>query len=278
MTSEGFNEEVLSGLDSPLAARVELHQSIRSTQERAWELARGGTPHGTLVLAVAQTRGRGRLGRRWSSPPGGIWMSLVLRPNLMVKSAARITQAAAVGVAKGLRESGVEAVIKWPNDVLVSGRKLAGILAESSVDSAPVQAKRVGVGGGARRVEFVVLGVGVNANLDPEQLRVEGREVTSLRAELGHDVDLNRLLAVLLSNTVVELERAGEDFQGVLDDWRVLNCTLGKTVSFQRFGQKMIGMALDVGPEGSLLVQTGGEVLELFEGEVEHLRPTVGDR
>ena len=262
--------EEIEGLRSPLAARVELHETIRSTQERARELAREGAPHGTLVVSEVQTGGRGRLGRRWGSPPGGLWMSLVLRPGISTEVAARTTQAAAVGVVRALRELGVEARIKWPNDVLVDGRKVCGILAESSSESAPVAAKRTGRGGG-RLVDFVVLGVGVNANLDPEDLGVVGREVTTLRAELGHDVDLTELLRSLLSHLDAELGRI-EDFGSILEAWRALNCTLGERVRVSRFGEELEGTALDLGPEGELLLQTPEGVVELFEGEIEHLR------
>ena len=197
-------------------------------------------------------------------------MSLVLRPGISTAVAARTTQAAAVGVAKALREFGVEARIKWPNDLLVNGRKVCGILAESSAQNVPVAAKRAGRGEG-RLVDFVVLGVGVNANLDPEDLAVVGREVATLRTELGHDVDLPDLLRSLLSHLDAELGRI-EDFGSILEDWRALNCTLGERVRVRKFGEVLEGTALDLGPEGELLLKTPDGVIELFEGEIEQLR------
>jgi BirA family transcriptional regulator, biotin operon repressor / biotin---[acetyl-CoA-carboxylase] ligase len=266
----GLSRESLENLKSPLAAKVELHEEIASTQERARELARGGAPHGTLVVSKVQTGGRGRLGRRWGSPAGGLWMSLVLRPRISTEVAARITQAAAVGVAKAVRELGVEARIKWPNDLLVDGRKICGILAESSVESVPVAAKKVGPGEG-RPVDFVVLGVGLNANLDPQELGVPDREVATLRSELGRDVDLSALLESLLSDLGAELGRI-ENFRAILDDWRALDCTLGEQVRVRRLGEVLEGIALDLGPEGELLVKTRDGVVALFEGEIEQLR------
>jgi BirA family biotin operon repressor/biotin-[acetyl-CoA-carboxylase] ligase len=265
-----LSREAIQRLKSPLAASVELHEELRSTQERARELARAGAPHGSLVVSRIQTGGRGRLGRRWGSPPGGLWMSLVLRPGISTEVAARTTQAAAVGVAKALVELGVPARIKWPNDLLVDGRKVCGILAESSALSVPVAAKRVGKGAG-RPVDFVVLGVGLNANLDPEDLGVVGREVATLRSELGHDVDLTELLGSILSHLDAELGRI-EDFGAILEDWRDLNCTLGERVRVRRLGEVLEGIALDLGVEGELLLQTHGGVVELFEGEIEQLR------
>jgi BirA family biotin operon repressor/biotin-[acetyl-CoA-carboxylase] ligase len=257
-------------LGSPLATNVEVHEELGSTQQRARELARAGAPHGTFVVSKVQTGGRGRLGRRWGSPAGGLWMSLVLRPRLSTEVAARITQTAAVGAAKTLRELEVEARIKWPNDLLVNGRKICGILAEASVESVPVAAKKVGAEGG-RRVDFVVLGIGLNANLDPEDLRVPEGDGATLRCELGRDADLLALLGSLLSHLDFELGRI-DDFAAILDDWRALDCTLGKRVRVRRFGETLEGVALDLGPEGALLLQTRDGVVGLFEGEIEQLR------
>ena len=272
-----LSREAVEKLKSPLALRVDFHEEIGSTQERARALARGGAPHGTLVVSRTQKSGRGRLGRWWGSPLGGLWVSLVLRPEMPTRFAPRITQAAAVGVAKALWSFGVEARIKWPNDLLVAkpgdlaGRKICGILAESGVENVLASQQPAGAGTGDHRLEFVLLGVGVNANLDPEDLGVYEREVATLRSELGHDVDLTTLLGTLLPNLHIELQRI-EDFDAVLDDWRALNCTLGKLVRVTRLGKVLEGRAADLSSEGALLLETPRGVVELFEGEVEHLR------
>jgi BirA family biotin operon repressor/biotin-[acetyl-CoA-carboxylase] ligase len=195
---------------------------------------------------------------------------VVLRPDIPTEVAARTTQAAAVGVAKALQGLGVEARIKWPNDLLVDGRKICGIIAESSVESVLVSAKKVGPGEG-RGVDFVVLGVGLNANLDNRDLGFPDREVATLRAELGREVDLLELLESLLSYLDAELGRI-DDFGAILDNWRALNCTLGERVRVRKFGGVLEGVALDLGPEGELLLDTRNGVVELFEGEVEQLR------
>ena len=272
-----LSREAVEKLESPLAVSMDLHEEIDSTQERARALARGGAPHGTLVVSRSQKSGRGRLGRGWGSPLGGIWMSLVLRPEIPARFAPRVTQAAAVGVAKALWGFGVEARIKWPNDLLVAkpgdltGRKICGILAESGVEDVPIPGRPAGADTGDHRLDFIILGVGLNANLDPEDLGVYDREVATLRSELGCDVDLAKLLGTLLSNLDAELGRI-EDFGAILDDWRALNCTLGKPVRVTRFGKVLEGRAVDLTPEGALLLETPQGVVELFEGEVEHLR------
>jgi BirA family biotin operon repressor/biotin-[acetyl-CoA-carboxylase] ligase len=263
-----LTRESIGSLQSPLAHVIEVHEELSSTQERARELARSGTPHGTLVVAGVQTGGRGRMGRLWGSPAGGLWMSLVLRPNLDASLSPRITQTAAVGVAKALWGFGVVAHIKWPNDLLVAGRKICGILAESGIKYAPKG--RPGPPK-ARPLDYVVLGVGMNANLHPGDLAVPDREVTTVRSELGRDVDLLELLRALLSSLDAELRRI-RDFAAVLEDWRALNCTLGERVRVRRFGETLEGRAVDLSPEGALLLETPHGTVEVLEGEIEHLR------
>lgn len=264
-----MKREEIKGLGSPLARLVEYHEEISSTQQRARELAvetlgaPDGAPHGTLVISEIQKGGRGRLGRTWGSPRGGLWMSFVLRPDIPAALAARVTQAAAVGVAKALWEIGVEARIKWPNDLLVRDRKICGILAESHTSSAG--------DGQVSRPDFVVLGVGLNANLDPEDLGVTDRQVATLRSELGRDVDLLKLLGIVLHNLETELGRL-DRFDAILDDWRALNCTLGRRVLVRRLGEAIEGEAMDLSPEGALLLKTKDRLVELFEGEIEHVR------
>ena len=262
---KGLTEDSILSLESPLARRVEVHREIGSTQERARELARGGALHGTLVVAGVQVGGRGRLRRAWGSPEGGLWMSLVLRPDLEAAAAPRVTQTAAVAVAKALRELGANVGIKWPNDLLVEpgGRKICGILAESSVRGAGP--------GGAPRVDHAVLGVGLNANLDPEDLGVTDRDVATLRHELGRDADPLDLLRRLLRNLDGEMGRM-HDFAAILDDWRALSLTLGEHVRVSRSGGVLEGRALDIGSGGALLLRTDDGLVELYEGEVERLR------
>jgi BirA family transcriptional regulator, biotin operon repressor / biotin---[acetyl-CoA-carboxylase] ligase len=255
-----LSRRAILGLHSPLARVVEVHEALTSTQERARELARAGTPHGTLVVAGLQTGGRGRLGRLWGSPAGGLWMSFVLRPGFGASLASRITQTAAVGVAGALWEIGVEARIKWPNDLLTYGKKICGILAESGL----------GQGG---RLDYAILGIGMNANLDPSDLGVKDREVTTIRYELGRDVDPLSLLRVVLSNLDAALGRI-EDFETVLNEWRNLNCTLGERVRVRRLGETIEGQAIDLTPEGALLLATPDGTVELFEGEIEQLGST----
>lgn len=258
-----FSREDVERLNSPLARRCVLYDAVTSTQHLARGFAYSGAPHGTLVVSGVQTGGVGRRGRGWGSPPGGLWMSLVLRPELEARHTPRITQAAAVGVAKTLHKIGVEARIKWPNDLLVEGRKICGILAASMFSNA--------AGNPHHDLDAAILGVGLNANLDPLDLDVPAEAATTVRTVLGYDVDLLNLLNSLLSHLHHELKRV-KDFESILSDWREYDCTLGRRVRIRSSGKTFEGRALDLTPEGALQVEIEGKTLELSEGEVELLR------
>jgi BirA family biotin operon repressor/biotin-[acetyl-CoA-carboxylase] ligase len=126
-----------------------------------------------------------------------------------------------------------------------------------------------------RGLDYFILGVGMNANLDSAELGVPECRATTIRSELGRDVDLLDLLRTLLSNLDAELGRI-EDFGAVLEDWRNLNCTLGEKVRVRRFGETIEGRAVDLSPDGALLLATRRGTVELFEGEVEYLRQGAG--
>lgn len=258
------SREAIEGLGSPFASKVEWHEEIDSTQRRARELAKRypGAPHGTLVVSGSQTGGRGRHGQPWASPPGGLWMSLVLRPErLPAAHAPRVMQATAVGVACALRSLGVDARLKWPNDVLVGCRaKICGILAEASLKEG--------------NTDYVVLGIGLNANFDPKDLeKFTNRPVATVSSELGRDADLLELLDSILRHLDAALSQLTDDFfPNIMRERRTLECTLGERVSVRRSDETLTGRVVDLSPEGALVLETGRGVVELFEGEVERLR------
>jgi BirA family biotin operon repressor/biotin-[acetyl-CoA-carboxylase] ligase len=211
-----------------------------------------------VVLADEQTGGRGRLDRAWASPSGGIWLSVLFRPTIPMAGTPVFTLAAAVAVTRAAREAGVEAVIKWPNDVLVSvdgeERKLVGILTEME--------------GEADRVSWVVVGIGINANVDPAELPEEAN-ATSLSAVLGEDIDRR-----LFTQRVLEtLDTVGSDPDSILDDWREYATTLGRQVRIETPDGEIRGEAVDIESPGALVVETDGERVTVAAGDCDHLRP-----
>ena len=242
------------GLDAPYT--VEYHDRIASTNDRARELAAEGAG-GVVVVADEQTGGRGRLDREFVAPAGGIWASLLVRPDRPPAEVPMYTLAAAVAVARAVRAVGVEATIKWPNDVLVGSddgeQKLCGILTEME--------------GEADRVSWLVIGIGVNANVDRDALPPDA---TSLRAAVG-DIDRRQLLQRVLAE-IHDLTRE-PDLRSVLDAWREYASTLGRRVRVETSHGAVTGQAVDIRFPGSLVVDTDDGERVVHVGDCEHLRP-----
>lgn len=244
-----YGPAVAVGIDAPV--EVEYHRTIDSTNRRARELAATGAEN-VVVLADEQTGGRGRLDRPWASPSGGIWLSVLLRPDALAAHAPLYTLAAAVATTRAVREAGVDATIKWPNDVLVADRKLAGILTEMESDG--------------EHIEWLVVGIGLNANVDPKELPDE--RATSLRAERG-DVDRRLLTQRLLE----ELFALHDDHDTILPAWREYADTLGRRVRVETGDRTVVGEAVDIVHPGPLRIETADGSETVAVGDCEHLRP-----
>lgn len=250
-------EIVQNGPFEFLASKIYHYTSIGSTNDEAKKLAQMGAPHGTLVIAEEQTGGRGRLGRKWVSPPGqGIWLSIILRPSLEPSEAPRITMACAVAAAKAIRqEVGVNCLIKWPNDLLIDGKKVAGILTEMSADM--------------DKIHYVVTGIGMNVNNAEFPPDIE-KTATSLKLASGEEVERLKILTQFLSQ-FEEIYRSLEsgEFEAILGEWRQLSCNLGKRVRIIGRNFELEGTALDVDGDGALLIKTDeGQVERVLSGDV----------
>jgi BirA family biotin operon repressor/biotin-[acetyl-CoA-carboxylase] ligase len=221
------------------------YASIGSTNDAALDLARQGFPQGTVVGAEVQTKGRGRGGRSWFSPGGtGLWFSTILRPSLRTASLGRIGLWSAVAVAGSLyRAMGTYPELAWPNDVLVEGRKLAGILAESSGD--------------ADTVDYVVLGVGLNVNQQPADFPDDLRAgATSMLMVAGQEFDRAVTLSLLLRHFQSSFEsHQASDFASVAAEWKSHSGLLGKVVEVKWGKERLRGEAVDIGEDGELLLR-----------------------
>lgn len=239
------------------------------TSTNSWLMAQAaqGEAEGAVALADVQTAGKGRLGRTWQSPPGaGLLFSILFRP----KSPATAGQAmmvVATGVVAGIAEvTGLSPRLKWPNDVLLGGRKVAGLLAEATTDPASGQTD-------------VVVGVGLNVNLRAEDFPpppAGGTPATSLLAALGRPVDRVSLLRAILAATEIRYD-AVLTGASPLPIWRGLLETLGQRVRVVGGEAPVEGIAEDVGPDGSLLVRTAeGDLVTIAAGEVSLRAPKGG--
>jgi len=240
---------------------VQYLEETDSTIRAAWRWLDEGGPEGAVVIAGRQHRGQGRRGRTWSSPSGGLWMSVLARPLLRVAQAGRLGMAMALSAAEGLEAvAGVSVGLKWPNDILLDGRKLAGVLVETRVEG--------------DRVSAAVLSAGINVNVDlaalPEGVRAAA---TSLREATGAECSLERLAA----RTLDALERlwpaVTNGGEGLVTAWHARDLLRGTQVHVVAGSAHLDGVCHGVDPDGALLLTVAGEVQRVTAGEIDHLRP-----
>jgi BirA family biotin operon repressor/biotin-[acetyl-CoA-carboxylase] ligase len=240
----------------PAAYRLVSRETVGSTNDEAKELARNGAADRTLVWALEQTAGRGRRGRRWSSPPGNLYASLILRPGAPPDRAAQLGFVAALAVADALRELAPELgepVCKWPNDVLVGDRKIAGILLESEMDN-------------AQDLAFLIVGVGINlvsappdAEYPATSIAGEGRTPPAPRTALGAFAGRFEAWAQRWRS---------EGFAPVREAWLARAAALGKQIGVRLDTATLQGIFVDIDQQGTLLLKTEGGLRQISAGDV----------
>ncbi|HXY54877.1 MAG TPA: biotin--[acetyl-CoA-carboxylase] ligase [Nitrospirota bacterium] len=240
---------------------IHLFREVESTNTLAMEMASRGALEGTVVIAETQTGGKGRVGRKWISPKGNLYLSVILRPEMPLNKAPMITLMGAVATATAIRKQcGVHAVIKWPNDILIAGRKASGLLTEMSAEQ--------------DRIRHIVLGIGIDVNMNIDELPPEVRQIaTTLEAECGRKIDRQSLLRQLMR----ELDAWYQVFlaaeKGVLAEWKVLNVTIGNSVAVSGTGETFQGIAKDIDNEGRLIVEiSDGTMRTVAAGDVSLLK------
>lgn len=235
---------------------IRVFQETNSTNDVVEKLARDGVKEGVVVFAESQTRGRGRLGRKWISPSGkGLWFSLLLRPDLRPAEATRLTVASAAAVRRAIaRQTGLEPEIKWPNDILVGGKKVAGILTELNAE--------------LDRVKYVILGIGVDVNLNASDLPADlRRSTTSLKAECGKAVSRAELAVLMMQELEKDYARVADGrFAALADEWEKYCGTIGQRVVIQMGERRIRGRAESLSEDGALLVRTEHRHLEQIVG------------
>lgn len=258
-------DDLLSRLGKPqlIGRDIRVFRATTSTSDVVEKLARDGVAEGVVVFAEAQTRGRGRLGRRWVSPAGkGLWFSVLLRPRLRPQQMTQLTIAAATALARAVRaQTSLRPEVKWPNDLLLGGRKFGGILTELS--------------GEQDRVRHAVLGIGLDVNVAasdfPPELR---RGATSLRIELGQPVLRAEMAVAVLRELEVDYARLTTGrFEEVADEWEALCTTLGRDLEVVIGERRLRGRAEALDQDGSLLLRTDYGRLECVTGGDVTLRP-----
>ncbi|MEE9591706.1 MAG: biotin--[acetyl-CoA-carboxylase] ligase [Thermodesulfobacteriota bacterium] len=252
--------EITSGLKTEYVGKeIHFYKKLDSTNDTAFKMAKANASEGTVVVADYQEAGRGRLGRKWESPPGGnIYTSIILRPPIPPHDASKLTLLTSVAVSETIGHYLPHSTfIKWPNDILIGSRKISGILAEmdSEMD----------------RVNFIIIGIGVNVNVArdifPEELRCS---ITSLKEETGKDVSKVEFLQMLYFN----LEKwyrnyLDSGFEHVKDAWQRFSSIEGKAVTVRQFDDTIQGTALGIDKDGALiLLKKTGDVVKVVAGDV----------
>jgi len=244
-----------------MGKKIHYFETIDSTNSTAYQLALNGAREGEVVIGESQEKGRGRLGRQWVSPPFmNLYLSVILRPKIPPHQASLMTLMAAVATAHAIEQySDLTPSIKWPNDLLFGKRKVAGLLNEIHSET--------------DRIHFVILGMGVNLNMDekgfPKEIRAKA---TSLKKETGRPVSRRVFVGLLLE----QLERWYEIFlkkggSSLIEAWKVRAQIEGKRVRLTSFGEVLTGRAVDIDSNGALILTTGdGERIRVVAGDIEY--------
>ncbi|MFH1395734.1 MAG: biotin--[acetyl-CoA-carboxylase] ligase [Candidatus Omnitrophota bacterium] len=249
--------EISLGLKTAIIGKNNVfhYDSISSTNDKAYELAEKGEPEGSLVIAESQTCGKGRLGRKWVSPDGkGIYFSLILRPDMEIDRIPVITLVTAISVHRTIKKMcGITAGIKWPNDILINGRKVCGILTEMKAQP--------------DMVDFLIVGVGLNINAEKKQIPAEA---VSLKDESGRHINRTDFLKCLLEEIekdYIKIKREG--FYALRDECKKLSTVIDKQIKIREHHRLTEGTAVDIDERGALVVRTKkGELKRVFSGDV----------
>lgn len=235
---------------------IRVFQETTSTNDIIEKLARDNVKEGAVVFAESQSKGRGRLGRKWISPSRkGLWFSVLLRPDLRPPETTQLTVAAATAIRRAIANvTGLKTKIKWPNDILLNGRKAAGILTELSAE--------------LDRVKHIILGIGVDVNLSGVEFPSEFRKlVTSLKIETGKTISRPELAVEILRELDREYARVcAGNFEAVADEWEQHCETLGRPVTIQVGERRIRGRAESLDDDGALLLRTEHGQLERITG------------
>jgi len=231
-------------------ARIHYFPELSSTMDTAKDLARKDCPDFTVVIAGRQTEGRGRLNRQWLSDDGGLYFTLVIRPEIPVPISSRVNFLASLTLARVLREMyQIEATVKWPNDILVDDRKLSGMLSELEAE--------------ADRVFFINIGMGINVNNDPTGIEPGA---ISLKMLLGREISRTGLLSGFLDKFENRLKNA--DFEKAISEWKQYTVTLQRQVRIVTQREVTEGLAVDVDENGALIVKLAdGSLKKIIYGD-----------
>ncbi len=253
-------DEIIYYLETEVIGRQQIHyfSSVSSTNTAACARAEAGDPEGTIVVAEFQKAGKGRLGRDWHSPSGeNLYISLILRPEISPSEASGVTLLAAVAAADTLKEKNIDPVIKWPNDILVNGKKIAGILTEMSSDQ--------------DQVHYIIPGIGININTNiskmPEGLRTQPASILSETGKKMNRAEFTALFLQKFESLYLDFKING--FSNILEQWKKYSNIIGRKVKVELLRGTVCGICESIDSTGALIVRDEeGAINHIISGDV----------
>ncbi len=236
-----------------IGKKILFFEEVDSTNNKAKQIALEEN-EGTVVISEMQTSGRGRRGREWYSPKGGIYVTFILKPNISPEKASQLTLVSSLALVETLNaiNNNLNAKIKWPNDVLVSGKKISGILTELSADM--------------EKINYIVIGVGINLNTEKEILPENG---TSLKIEMKEEVSIKLFLKSFLEHyDLIYQEYLNGGIDQIIEKWKNNSDTLGKKVKIMGINETFEGLAKDIDENGALILETKEKEIKVYSGDV----------
>ena len=257
--------EIISGLETKtIGQRAYYFESIDSTQSQALKIANEVNNEGTIIIAEKQTGGRGRSGRRWISPKGGIWFSIILHPKFDISNITLFPIASSLALSYAIEKTcKVSTELKWPNDLTIKGKKLAGMLVDASLES--------------NKIENLVLGVGINFNVNIKEIEKVLKKTPNYYGVSSLNEQKNKITSKkLIQSFLVELEKMYEDLNNnkikkIIGEWTKRSSTIGEKVEINTGNKKIKGIATKIDYDGGLIITNNGKSNKVIAGDVVHL-------
>jgi len=257
--------EITSGLKTKMIGhQVYYFDSLDSTQNQALKMADNTSNNGAVIVAAQQTGGRGRSGRKWISPKGGIWFSVILQPKFDISITTLFPIASALALSNAIEKTfKISPELKWPNDLTIKGKKIAGMLVDVSLES--------------NRIENMVLGVGINFNVDVKQIEKTLKDTPNFYGIATLSEQKKKVKPVQLIQTfLVELEKIYELLNAkhtkkIISEWTKRSSTIGKNVELETIDGKIKGKAIKIDEDGALIISSNGKTNKIIAGDIIHL-------
>ena len=257
--------EVTAGLKTKIfGSQVYYFDSIDSTQNHAIKIASDKTNNGTIIIAEKQTSGKGRLDRKWISPKGGIWLSIILHPKFDISVITLFPIASALALSNAIEKTlNIKSELKWPNDITIKGKKVAGMLVDASLES--------------NKIENLILGVGINFNVDIKQIEKILKDTSNFYGVTSLSEQNKTIKPVLLVQSfLIELEQMYNllntgNTRKIIKDWTKKSSTIGQKVELYTDDGKIIGKAIKIDDDGALVISVNNKNRRITSGDITHI-------